>query len=109
MDENFLIRISLCFFIVGLFLLAGICLFTKPAGDNIYSDQEVTYKGQVLKIAQGKNFTRISVERNEKTDVVIFENLAINLNKGDLIEIRGKTQKNKYGFSIIADEIRRID
>ena len=113
MQDKVLLKLSLLWALVGLFLLLLIANFTQPPEikaiqleDNL--DKIVLVEGEVMNIIPRDTVTFIDLQDSSgKIRVVLFDKLN-SINQGDKIQVRGRVELYKGELEVIADEIKLI-
>ncbi|MFC1753880.1 hypothetical protein ACFL96_10915 [Thermoproteota archaeon] len=112
MKEKSLLKIALMCGLIGITILffASGFIKNKEVTDItvIPEDSAVLMKGNIQRITRTNTTTFLTLKTTTYTDIVMFKTNNVPIQKGDLIEIRGKTDKNQDKMQLIADEIRII-
>ena len=112
MDERILLKIALISSIIGLMALFFIAQRIEITQTQIHSidqtGQDVLIKGVVTRLTDKEGLMFLEVTMPEKISVVMFKNNVIDVEKGDAVEIRGKTQEFQGQKEIVADEVRIV-
>ena len=112
MREETLRKIALGISCLGLMLLFfyvnELSLEPVEAIDTIPTGDIVKINGIVQKIQERENVIFMTVEgqRTEKTEVVVFIDEHIPIQKGDFVEIQGLTEEYKGTKEIIAHSVQ---
>ncbi|MFQ5474623.1 MAG: OB-fold nucleic acid binding domain-containing protein [Candidatus Nanoarchaeia archaeon] len=108
MKEKTLLKMSLISAILGiviLFIISGKMVIPDFSGE----DAPVSTKAMITRVHRTNTTTFLSVQQRSDTDVVLFKSTNVPVREGDLIEIRGTTEKKEGKIQIIADEIRILN
>ncbi|MBI4096028.1 MAG: OB-fold nucleic acid binding domain-containing protein [DPANN group archaeon] len=113
MQDKTLIKISLAWSLLGLFIIMLIAAYSEPKTIQISEmDQNVgktiVIFGNVEKAKYGKTSFIDLYDVTGNTTAVIFDNPENKTKAGDYIGVKGKVQLYKSNFEIIADEIRCV-
>jgi hypothetical protein len=109
MNESFLLRAALITAAIGLAALALIVALSGIKEINIgeakAADEGLAVRitGTVERVTSKEGFSIIDVKKQETISVVLFD--AINLSRGQQVEITGKTQEYLGKKEIVADRI----
>ncbi len=110
MQEKTLLKISLIFGILGIFILFLLSQIIKPVQSPILEeDQNYLVKGEINRITQTSKVTFIDLKKEDELTVVLFKNYPVDLHKGDYVEITGQATKDRNGtMQFIGNELRVI-
>lgn len=115
MDEKTLLKIAFICISLGLVVLFiltdNIALDeTKISQLDQNIDKNVLVKGTVSKLTQSNSTAFIKIKKQETAEIVLFNDMAdiLDINDGDVIEVRGKVSDYGGEISIVGDEIRKI-
>lgn len=75
------------------------------------SEESVLVSGNVARVTETEKAVMVDITKQETVTVVLFrkEEEHFTLNKGDKVEVRGRTDKYNGKFEIIAEEVRVVD
>jgi RPA family protein len=109
MQESLLLKIALSTSVIGLALLLLI-LFSTGFKEIDISEAKQTEEGSAIKITgtiekvtSNEGFSIISIRKEETIDIVVFD--SINLSKGQIVEVTGKTKEYNGQNELVADRI----
>ena len=110
MNEQKLFQLSILATVLGLlflFFIAGTIKPTISDPETIQPAEQVTVQGTVEKVSTQKNAIFITVKGYKpiKTEVIVFEDEPIFIEKGDYVQVSGTVEEYKNKKEIIADEI----
>jgi aspartyl/asparaginyl-tRNA synthetase len=113
MKESTLLKLALTASVLGLILLHIISTQIdvkdyRPAKLNSNVGEDIRLSGVIKKISDKDGVIFIDVEHKNKVTVVLFTDDAVNLNKGDNVEVIGEVQDYKGENEIIAKRIAAI-
>ena len=111
MRDSTLVKISLAWALIGIFILMVAANLAKPAeisisglADNI--GNTVVLRGEVTRAAYRESVSFIDIKDNSsKATVVLFDVPAQNLSAGDFIAVKGKVSVYKNELELVADKI----
>lgn len=111
MKDSTLVKISLAWALIGIFILLVLANFAKPQeikvsdlGNNL--GKSVVLHGKVSHATYKEAVSFIDLaDDTGKTTVVFFGASKNNLSFGDLIAVKGKVSVYKNEIELIADEI----
>lgn len=112
MRDSTLLKISLIVAILGVitlyFLSQNVTL--KPTSvDKLDRTNEVLLKGVISRISVTDQVMILELIQPEKVSVVIFKkDLLIDLEKGDVIEVKGRTEQFEGEQEVLADDVRIV-
>ena len=111
MKDSTLIKLSLAWSLIGIFVLILIASFAKPDVIKIKEleaniGKTVAVQGEVIKADYKDKVSFIDLkDETGKTTVVLFENPKNKVEKMDVIAVKGKVQVYKGDLELIAEEI----
>lgn len=114
MQEKTLLKISLAGSLIGLivlFLLASNITVDDKNIDKITMgdiDQSVQIKGIVTKVTNREKVMFLEISEKAKINALLFKKGNITIEKGDLIEIKGKVDEYQGKPQLIINEIRFV-
>jgi lysyl-tRNA synthetase class II len=112
MKERTLLKIALVCGIAGITVLffASMMIDETDTGNPELEPEgsSISFVGTLESIRNSSSTTFITIKKTTTTPIVMFKANNIPLRKGDLIEIRGKTEKNDGKVQLIADEVRLL-
>lgn len=112
MQDSTLLKISLSTAIVGIILLFFLSqnVTLKPTSTSkLDRTNEVLLKGVINRVSQTDKVIILELIQPEKNTVVLFKDkYLIDLEKGDVIEVRGRTEEFEGQQEIIADDVRIV-
>jgi len=109
MKDSTLLKISLIISILGILILFFIADNSKIKEVEVnklehYKDKTVKIKGIIEEVTKTESATFIKVKQPNLVEVVVFE--ALNLSKGNYVEITGKVDEYNDEYEILADKIK---
>lgn len=90
-------------FLVIILTTTGLQEVDISEAKELEEDATVKITGKVQRVTNKDDFAIINLVREEEIPVIIFEN--INVSKGQVIEITGKTQEYRNKKEIVAEKI----
>jgi len=109
MKDSTLLKISLIISILGILILFFIADTSKIKDVDVkeledYKDKTVKIKGVVEQVTNTESATFVKVKQSNLVEVVVFE--ALNLSKGNYVEVTGKVDEYNDEYEILADKIK---
>ena len=112
MNERNLLKISLIFSLIGIFILFLIAESVDLSYSEIKSiekDEFVKLRGIVDKVNQRDKVAFVELIQPESITVVLFkEDEFIDIQEGDYIEVVGKSEEYKGEIQIIGNVVEKI-
>lgn len=115
MHEKTLLKIALVCISLGLvvlFVLTDSMALdeTKISHLDQNIDKNVLIKGTVSKLTRSNSTSFIKIKKQETAEILLFNDMAdiLDIDDGDIIEVRGKVSDYGGEASIVGDEIRKI-
>lgn len=111
MKDHTLIKLSLAWSLIGLFVLILLASAAKPPLIKIsqienYVGKTVIIQGEVLKVTYKETVSFIDVkDETGKISIVVFNRLDKKFGLGDLIAVKGQIKVYKGDLELIASEI----
>lgn len=111
MNERNLIRISLVFSLIGIFILFLISQnYYLPDSDikELEENKFVNIRGIVDKVSDSDKVAFIELIQPDSVSVVLFKDKYIDIQEGDYIEVRGMTEEYEGKLQIVGNVVEKI-
>jgi len=111
MKDSTLVKISLAWALIGIFILLVIANFAKPQEVKISElenniGKSVVLQGNVARAVYKESVSFIDLSDNTgKTTIVLFGSPKENVTSGDFIAAKGKVSVYRNEIELIADDI----
>ena len=113
MKESTLLKIAFVCSLAGiviLFLISdNIEISEKTINQLDRMGEDVIIKGTVTKITEMDAVSFIELSQNNKIVIVLFKDYPIDLEKGEVVEVIGKTEEYNGELELIGKEVRVIE
>ncbi len=112
MQEQILLKIALISAVLGLVALFLVTQRIELSQTQINQidqiNEDVLIKGVVTRVTDREDLLFLEITKPEKITVIMFKDGIIDIEKGDAVEIIGRTDEFEGKEEIIANEVRVI-
>ena len=111
MNEKFLYKLALSVMVLGLLILFFLAQFSEELPietiDNLPKAEQTTITGEVQSVRTSDNVIFLKIQGNKiiTTDVIVFNDEPIFIEKGNRVTVSGQVEEYKGKKEIIASSI----